>query len=118
MKYMFLIIGEEDAWAQANEEERQETYARHGALAAELAAAGKVVEGYELAPSSAATQLRFAAGAAPEVIDGPFAESKEQLGGYYLFDCADLDEALAWAAKFPMDGGGVVEIRPVVEPPA
>lgn len=118
MKYMFLLIGEEESWAQATEEERQAIYAQHGALNAELAAAGKQVEGYELAPSGSTTQVRFQEDGSTVVVDGPFAEAKEQVGGYYLFDCADLDEALRWAAKLPMGPGEVVEIRPVLEGPS
>jgi hypothetical protein len=117
VKYIFLIIGEEESWANATEKERQAIYEQHGAFAGELAAAGKQVEGHELALSDSATQLRFLEGGGTEVVDGPFVESKEQLGGYYLFECADLDEALRWAAKIPMGPGGVVEIRPVVEVP-
>ncbi len=113
MKYMFLLIGEEDTWANATEEERQAVMAQFGALDEELRAAGKQVEGYELASSDLTTQLVVGDGE-PKVVDGPFAETREQLGGYFVFDCADLDEALEWAAKIPMRDG-VVEIRPIVE---
>lgn len=114
MKYLFLLIGDERAWDGATEEERAAAYAAHGSLDAALRAAGKAVEGYELAASTAATQVRFGDGG-PLVVDGPFAETREQIGGYYVFDCADLDEALEWARRMPMDGGDVVEVRPIIE---
>jgi len=112
MKYMFMLFGDEESWAGMSDEERQAEYARHGAFAEALVAAGKIPAGEELAPSHTATTLRLDAGG--EVTDGPFVESKEQLGGFYIIDCADLDEALAWARKLPMFGGAI-EIRPIVE---
>jgi hypothetical protein len=112
MKYMFLLFGEEGVWARMTEEERQAEYARHGALAEELARAGKIPAGEELAPSSEARTLRL--DGAFRVTDGPFLETREQLGGFYIIDCADMEEALAWARKIPMSGGSV-EVRPIVE---
>jgi hypothetical protein len=113
MKYMFLLIGEEETWANASDEERQQVMAEFGQLDEELRAAGKQVEGYELALSNAATTTRFDSGR-QTVVDGPFAEAREQLGGYFVFDCADLDEALGWARKMP-HGDGSIEIRPIVD---
>jgi hypothetical protein len=115
MKYIFLLFGEEEAWARMSEAERNEIMASHMAFAEALAEAGKEVAGEELAPGHTATTLRV--GRSTEVTDGPFVETKEQLGGYYVFDCEDLDEALAWARRIPMTGGAV-EIRPVVEDPS
>jgi hypothetical protein len=112
MRYMFMLFGEEDTWARMSQDEREAAYARHEAFAEALLEAGKTLEGEELAPSHAATTVDFDRGG--EVSDGPFIETKEQLGGYYIIDCQDLDEALAWARKLPMDGG-TVEIRPLVE---
>lgn len=112
MKYMFLLFGDEGTWAGMSEEERQAEYARHGALAEELAAAGKTPAGEELAPGAQARTLRL--DGAPRITDGPFLETREQLGGFYIIDCADMDEALEWARKIPMSGGAV-EVRPIVE---
>jgi hypothetical protein len=112
MKYMFLLYGEENTWAAMSDPERDAVLAQHGRLAAELEAAGKKVGGEELAPGHTATTLRLD-GSEAVITDGPFAESREQLGGFYVFECADLDEALAWARKIPMLGGAI-EIRPVV----
>jgi hypothetical protein len=112
MKYMFLLFGDEGVWARMTEEERQAEYARHGALAEELVNAGKAPAGEELVPSSQARTLRVEG--TPRVTDGPFLETREQLGGFYIIDCADMEEALAWAQKIPMAGGSV-EVRPIVE---
>lgn len=112
MKYMFLLFGEEGVWVQMSEEERQKVYAQHGALAEALAAAGKTPAGEELAPSAGARTLRL--DGEPRVTDGPFLETREQLGGFYVIDCADMEEALEWARKIPMSGGSV-EVRPIVE---
>jgi len=112
MRYMFMLFGEEETWARMGAEEREAAYARHEAFAEALVEAEKTPEGEELAQSHTATTVHF--GRAGEVSDGPFIETKEQLGGYYIIECRDLDEALAWARKLPMDGG-IVEIRPLVE---
>ncbi len=115
MKYLFLLYGRESLWAELPEAERSALYARHAALGEALTAAGKEVGGEELAPTHTATTLRYGS-EGTVVTDGPFAEAREQLGGFYLLDCADLDEALRWARQIPMIDGAV-EIRPVVEHP-
>jgi hypothetical protein len=76
--------------------------------------AGVHLGGEGLQPSDTATTVKIQEGGEPIVSDGPFAETKEQLGGYYLLDCKDLDDALAWAKKIPMPGG-TVEVRPVMD---
>jgi len=76
--------------------------------------AGVHLGGEGLQPSDTATTVKIQEGGDPIVSDGPFAETKEQLGGYYLLDCKDLDDALAWAKKIPMPGG-TVEVRPVMD---
>jgi hypothetical protein len=81
----------------------------------EVTEAGAFLGGEGLQPSATATTVKIdAAGGAPVVTDGPFAETKEQLGGFYLLECGNLDEALAWARKIPMPGG-TVEVRPVMD---
>ena len=71
--------------------------------------------GEGLQPSATATTLRVQPGGDHLITDGPFAETKEQLGGYYLLDCSDLDEAIAWGKKIPIGEGGSVEVRPVMD---
>jgi len=80
----------------------------------ELIGAGAFVAGDALQPSDTATTVRLSE-SGETVTDGPFAETKEQLGGFHLLECADLDEALAWAKKVPMEPGGAVEVTPVVD---
>jgi hypothetical protein len=82
-----------------------------------LKKAGALVNSNRLKPISAATTVRVANGK-QQVLDGPYADSKEQLGGYYLIEAADLDAAIAWAARCPGSGHGTVEVRPVWEMPA
>lgn len=110
MKYMLLLMGNEEEWANASEAERQAVMAKHDAFSRALAARNGFVAGEELALSSTATTVRKGGGKAV-VSDGPFAEVTEHLGGFYLIEAADLDEALAFAKMLPED----VEIRPVIE---
>jgi hypothetical protein len=82
-----------------------------------LKKAGVLKSSNRLQPSSAATTVRMANGK-PQVLDGPYVESKEQIGGYYLIDVADLDAAISWASRCPGAGHGVVEVRPIWSMPA
>jgi hypothetical protein len=110
MKYMALIYGNEEAWDALSEEEQQRVTERYMALAREPVTVG----GDELEDPDTATTIRVRDGETLTT-DGPFAETKEQLGGYYLIDCASLDEALEFAARIPAAERGAVEVRPVVE---
>lgn len=113
MKFMLLMYGDERSWQEATPAQREEVYAQFGALEAELEAAGKTpYEGYELASSREAKVVRKD-GSELKVVDGPFSETVEQLGGYYVLDCDSMEEALEWAAKLP--GNDAVEVRPLVE---
>lgn len=114
MKYMMLIAGEENAERQASDQERAAMYERIGAWWGQHVAAGKIVEGHELQPSSTATTVRIGADGGSAVTDGPFLEAKEMVGGYAVLDVADLDEALAIASTWP-GASATLEIRPVVE---
>ena len=114
MQAMLLIHSDEKAWAAMSEAERGAGFAAYGAYTAALRAAGAYVGGAPLEPSSAAHTVRVSGGA-PQVLDGPYAETREQLGGYYLIQCENLDEAIQWAAKIPAARDGCVEVRPVVE---
>jgi hypothetical protein len=110
MKYMALIYGTEDAWSALSKEEQQSATERYVALSREPA----VADGSELQDSDAATTVRVRDGETLTT-DGPFAETKEQLGGYYIVDCASLDEAIEFAARIPAAERGAVEVRPLVE---
>jgi hypothetical protein len=115
MKYVLLLYGDESRWAGMTPEESAEDMARWSTFGEELNASGAFLAGEGLDPTSAATTVRVKDG---EVVhtDGPFAETREQLGGFYLLECPDLDAALRWAAKVPdMGEGGSVEVRPVMD---
>jgi hypothetical protein len=114
MKYMLLIYHEEQSWDGLSEQERQNIYAEYGKFSAEIAASGNYVAGSELHPVSTATSVRVRDGE-QLTTDGPFAETKEQLGGYYLIEAGNLDEAIAIAARIPSARVGTIEVRPVSE---
>ncbi|HET7902872.1 MAG TPA: YciI family protein [Candidatus Nanopelagicales bacterium] len=110
-RYMFLLYGDESGMADVTPEQWDQMLQAHNAWAESVQAAGAtIVSGEALAPSTTSTTVRKTAGT-PTVTDGPFAETKEALGGYYTIDCADLDQALALAHTCPID---VVEVRPVI----
>lgn len=111
MRYMLLIYGAEGALAP---EEREACYEESTRLAHELSAAGQFIATAPLQPTAAATSVRVRAGRR-EVTDGPFAETREQLGGYFMVEARDLDEAIAIAGRIPGARWGTVEVRPVVE---
>jgi hypothetical protein len=111
MKYLLLIYGDERALSDA---ERQECYAESTQLAHQLKANGQYLAANPLHPTSMATSVRVRDGKRL-VTDGPFAETREQLGGYFLIEAQDLDEAISIAARIPMARKGTVEIRPVLE---
>src|SRR2546423_2996947 len=109
MKYVALIYGDPAGW-EAPEDERQRITERYMALAREPVTVG----GDELEDADTATTVRVRDGETLTT-DGPFTETKEQLGGYYLIDCGSLDEAIEFAARIPAAERGAVEVRPVVE---
>lgn len=114
--YMYLIYGDEAAFGAEppSTEAWQEMLRRHGEFAAAVTAAGGAIHGGEaLAPTLAATTVRPVPGGEALVTDGPFAETKEALGGYYVIDCADLDQALGFARILPTTG--CVEVRPIID---
>lgn len=113
MEYALLIYGDEKVWASWDEERKREHGARHERFAAMLAQRNAIRGGKELALASTATTLRNGPDEV-SVTDGPFAETTEVLGGFYLIEAADLDEAIALAREMPE---GVVEIRPIVAVP-
>lgn len=109
MKVLALIYGDEERWASFDEEEREAVYAKYRAFGD--AAGDKVVGGAELAPTRTATTVRVRNGETI-VSDGPFAETKEQLGGFYVFECNNLSEAEELAAEIPGAATGTIELRP------
>ena len=112
MKYMLLIYEAEHIWESKSTQERQVTLQGHGVLRARLEADRVPYSGHPLMPTSSATVVKVRRGKR-EVTDGPFAETTEQLAGYYLVDCGSLDDALAYAAMIPNSSTGRVEVRPV-----
>jgi hypothetical protein len=112
MQYLALIYSDEELWAALSAHEREGMYDRYRALADAAEKAGVMVGGSELAPTSNATTVRVR-GDETLVTDGPYAEVKEALGGYFLLECASMDEALDWAARIPGAEHGAVEVRPV-----
>ena len=114
MKYMLLIYDEEQAWAKLSESEQQRIYKEYGQFGQDIKTGGQFLAGFQLQPTSLATSVRIRDGK-EMVTDGPFAETHEQLGGYYLIEAKNLDEATAIAARIPSARMGTVEVRPVVE---
>jgi hypothetical protein len=113
MKYMLLIYLDEQA---LSENERQECYAESIQLAHQIHVSGQYLAANPLQPTSMATSVRVRDGKR-FVTDGPFAETREQLGGYFLVEAQNLDEAIAVAARIPMARKGTVEVRPVIDIP-
>lgn len=111
MKYMLLIYGDENAWTA---DERESCFAASTALAHELNERGSFLAASPLQPVATATCVRVRGGK-QEITDGPFAETREQLGGYYLVEARDLNEAIGIAARVPGAKKGTIEVRPVHE---
>jgi hypothetical protein len=115
MKYMLVIIGDESGWEERSPEDVAAQMKLWDAYTQELADAGALVSGEGLQSSATATTLRLEGGERV-LTDGPFAETKEQILGFYVVDCRDLDEAIGWAEKLPSSQfGAVTEIRPVMD---
>jgi hypothetical protein len=114
VKYMLLICRDEQVWDSLSLAERQEIYWDTAKIRDELTARGQHLESSPLYPSSAATSVRVRDGKRL-VTDGPFAETREQLGGYMIIDVKNLDEAIAIAGRIPLARTSTVEIRPVRE---
>lgn len=115
MRYMLLVYTQEDALARSSQEERQQIMNGHWAVIQESRARGVLEAAEPLPNTTTATTVRLQGGN-PIITDGPFAETKEQLAGYYILDCKDLDEAIGWAEKIPTSCGGqkgCIEIRPL-----
>jgi hypothetical protein len=113
MQYMLLIYQNEKLGADVPEARQQEVFAEWMSYSEDMKKAGVMKAGDPLQPVATATSVRVRGGKRTTT-DGPFAETKEQLGGYYLIECKDLDEAIRWAEKCPAARDGTVEVRPVM----
>jgi len=112
MRYLLMLYVSEAGWDKLSTAEQEQGVAAYAAYTEALTKASVLKGANRLNPSWSATTVRNANGKA-QVQDGPYADSKEQLGGYYLIDVPDLDVALSWAARCPAVGHGVVEVRPL-----
>ena len=114
MRYMLMICSDEASEAGMTEADGAALMASYGKFHEAMAAAGVTFEGQRLQPTGTATCVQVRDGKTLTT-DGPFAETKEQMGGYYIIEAKDLDEALSWAAQVPSAADGTVEVRPVWE---
>ncbi|HYK84663.1 MAG TPA: YciI family protein [Ktedonobacteraceae bacterium] len=114
MHYLLLIYQDEAAHAQWSQEQLAAEYQAYNVYSEEVTKSGAAKSGNALMPTNTATTVRVRNGKLLTT-DGPFAETKEQLGGYYLMNCKDLDEAIALAARIPAASDGSIEIRPIME---
>jgi hypothetical protein len=112
MQYLLMIYSSETDMAAASEADAGRMTAAYVAYAAAMVQAGVMVGGSRLRPTSTATTVR-ASGGKTQVLDGPYAETKEQLGGYFMIEAPDLDTALSWAQRCPAASHGAIEVRPV-----
>jgi len=112
MQYLLTLYADESGWDQMTPEQQQHGVAAYAAYTEALRTAGALINSNRLRPSSTATTLR-ATNRKTQVLDGPFVDSKEQLGGYYLIEAPDLDAAMQWAGRCPGVQHGVVEVRAI-----
>ena len=112
MQYMLLIYGDEAHFQSMPPQQIGEVVSAYGAYTEALRQAGVLLASDRLRPTTTATTVRVDGGKT-QVLNGPYAETKEQLGGFYLLDVPDLDAALSWAARCPGAGHGSIEVRPV-----
>src|SRR6266508_330200 len=116
-RYLLLIYGDENQWASMSPEDTGRMLQEYSTYGNELTSAGAMVAGEGLQPTATATTVTLK-GSDVVTTDGPYAETKEQLGGFYLVEARDLDDAIQWAAKIPSaKRGGLIEVRPVQEFP-
>jgi hypothetical protein len=114
MQYLLLIYEDEKVGAKMDEKAQMDLIGAYNAYTQELKDAGVLLAGEALQPTTTATTVRVRSGRTTTT-DGPFAETKEQLGGFYMIEAKDLDEALKWAAKLPSAKTGSIEVRPIVK---
>ena len=112
MQYLLMLYANEAGWSNMTKDQQQQGMAAYTAYTEALKKAGVWKGSNRLQPINSATTVRVADGKS-QVLDGPYIDSKEQLGGYYLIDVPDLDSAISWAARCPSASHGTVEVRPV-----
>jgi len=112
MQYLLLLYAEEAGWQKLTPEQQKQGVAAYGAYTEALKKAGVWAGSNRLQPIATATTVRVADGKS-QVLDGPYTDSKEQLGGYYMINVPDLDAALSWASRCPGASHGTIEVRPV-----
>ena len=112
MQYLLMIYDPEKIWPEMAEADRNKMFGEYMQFTKDLKASGHFIAGDALQPTKTATTIRVRDGKTSST-DGPFAETKEQLGGYYLIDVPDLDGAVHWAARCPAAMGGSIEVRPL-----
>jgi hypothetical protein len=114
MQYLLMCCGDEALWANLPDAERAKIMGEYGQLIHELKTSGRLLAGAQLDRSASAVTVRARNGK-PSITDGPFAETKEQLGGYHLIECKDRDEAVSIALRIPtLPAGGTIEVRPLL----
>ena len=112
MQYLLMVYVNEASWPKLSKADQEQGMAAYGAYTEALNKAGVLKGSNRLQAVSTATTVRLANGK-PQVLDGPYVDSKEQVGGYYLIDVPDLDSAISWASRCPGASHGVVEVRPI-----
>ena len=112
MQYLLLLYANEGGWSNMTKAEQEQGMAAYAAYTDALKKAGVLAGSNRLQPISSATTVRIVDGKS-QVLDGPYAETKEQLGGYYMIDVPDLDAALSWASRCPGASHGSIEVRPI-----
>lgn len=117
MQAMLMIHGDTARWNALSPEAVQQAMGAYMAYSESLRQAGIMRGGERLRPAPEAALVRIGAGGAPQVLDGPYAETKEQLGGYFLIEVPDMDAAIQWAARCPGAAHGTVEVRPLWDSP-
>jgi len=115
MKFLFILTHIEEAWAKAPSGERERVYPHCRALERELKTRGTLVHSGRLRPRSEAKTLRNLANGTRKLVDGTYTDTEEVMGGYYVLECASIDEALEWAKRMPNYGHGSIEVRPFWE---
>ena len=112
MQYLLILYSNESGWSKMTPADQEQAMGAYAAFTEALKKAGALVGSNRLQPISTATTVRVGNGKT-QVLNGPYADSKEQLGGYFLIDAPDLDAAISWAARCPGASHGVIEVRPV-----
>ena len=115
MRFLLILTQIQEKWAEAPPGEGERIYQEYMSVERELKAQGKFVDSLRLRFKNEGKTVRNLADGKRTVVDGPFTESKESMGGLYILECASMDEALAWAQRLPNYGHGAIEIRPIWE---